>query len=364
MIPKERILQSRLLIIDDQEANVLLLEKILQGNGYKNTLSTTDPKLSLDLYKSFQPDLVLLDLHMPEMDGFEVMKQITEEEGDIDYAPILVLTADVTHPAKIRALQSGAKDFLTKPFDTLEVVTRIRNILEVRMLYKDLRSQNEILEEKVRERTRELRETRLEIIHRLGRAAEYRDQGTGLHLLRISQFSGCLAKSIGLPVYQCDMILSASPMHDIGKIGIPDRILLKPGKLDPDEWEIMRKHPTIGAELLAGHESSLMQAAAQIALTHHEKWDGSGYPNSLKREDIPLEGRIVALCDVFDALLSERPYKKSWKWEDAVREIDGCSGEAFDPYLVEKFHRALPDMKEILDKIDTRMPQGQTHDLG
>ena len=358
MISTERILKSRILIVDDQDSNVLLLEKLLAAAGYTNILSTTDANLVADLYRGFRPDMLLLDLHMPAKDGFEIMEDLRRDASD-DYLPILVLTADITRTTRLRALEAGAKDFLTKPFDQLEAGNRIRNMLEVRLLYADLKNQNAILEEKVRDRTRELRETRLEIIHRLGRAAEFRDEGTGIHLMRISQFSRCLSKAAGLPDHEIDLIFSASPMHDIGKIGIPDRILFKTSGLDEEEWGIMKTHTTIGADLLSGHDSALMKAAAVIALTHHERWDGCGYPTGLKGIDIPVEGRIVALCDVFDALISRRPYKEQWSLEDAVREIDRGRETAFDPHLVGCFHHALVEIQEILRQSDQETPGGQ-----
>ncbi|MGV8042294.1 MAG: HD domain-containing phosphohydrolase [Thermoanaerobaculaceae bacterium] len=355
MIPLERILESRILIVDDQEANLLLLEKILEGEGYGHTLTVADPRQVLDLCLGFRPDLLLLDLHMPYLDGFAVMEQLQEAAFD-PYLPVLVLTADCTRETKLRALRVGARDFLTKPFDHLEVMNRIRNMLEVRLLQRDLLDQNRILEEKVRERTLELADTRMEVIHRLSRAAEFRDQGTGLHLLRMSQFALCLAEAAGLDRQHCDLILAASPMHDIGKIGIPDRILFKPGRLDDDEWAIMRTHTTIGAELLGGHDSALMRSAAQIALTHHERWDGRGYPRGLSGEDIPVEGRIVALSDVFDALLSERPYKQAWPQAEAIRAIDDDRGGAFEPALVDCFHEALPAINEIIARLASHIP--------
>jgi putative two-component system response regulator len=355
MIALERILESRILIVDDQEANLLLLEKILEGEGYGHTLTVADSRQVVDLCRGFRPDLLLLDLHMPYLDGFQVMEQLRDAQVD-EFLPILVLTADCTRETKLRALRIGARDFLTKPFDHLEVMNRIRNMLEVRLLQQDLQAQNRILEEKVRERTVELADTRMEVIHRLSRAAEFRDQGTGLHLLRMSRFALCLAEAAGLDRAHCDLILAASPMHDIGKIGIPDRILFKPGRLDAEEWVVMRTHTTIGAELLAGHDSALMRAAAQIALTHHERWDGAGYPHGLKGEAIPIEGRIVALSDVFDALLSQRPYKQAWPQEDAVKAIDEDAGTAFEPRLVDCFHDALPEFEAIIQKLASHLP--------
>jgi len=346
VIAPERLRRSRILVVDDQEANVLLLEKLLVAEGYTNVLVTTDPRAAEDLWRGFCPDLLLLDLHMPGLDGFELMARLQQQEG-AGYLPILVLTADNTRPTRLKALAAGARDFLTKPFDQVEVLTRIRNMLEVRLLYLDLQAQNAVLEETVRERTRELRETRLEVIYRLGRAAEFRDEGTGLHLMRMSRFSRALAQAAGLDRAEADLVFIASPMHDIGKIGIPDRILLKPGRLDEMEWAVMRTHAPIGAELLSGHDSPLMKTAAAIALTHHERWDGKGYPRGLSGEEIPLEGRIVAICDVFDALLSQRPYKPPWPLERAVAEVEACTGTAFDPALVDRFRTALPELTEI-----------------
>jgi putative two-component system response regulator len=354
MIPFDEIRKARILVVDDQESNLLLLQKVLGAAGYENLLTVADPTQVPDLYRAFKPDLMLLDLHMPGLDGFEVMALLRAAVRD-DYLPILVLTADVTHPTRLRALEMGARDFLTKPFDQVEVVTRIRNMLEVRLLHNRLRDQNAILEQKVRERTQELVETRLEIIHRLGRAAEYRDKGTGLHILRISHISAALARAAGLPNDQREIIMSASPMHDIGKIGIPDSILLKQGKLDAEEWEVMKTHTSIGAELLSGHDSVLMSAAASIALTHHERWDGNGYPRGLQAEAIPMEGRIVALADVFDALLSERPYKKAWPMDAALQEIDALAGKAFDPALVDALHRGLPEILDLVRNIEAKV---------
>lgn len=229
----------------------------------------------------------------------------------------------------------------------MEVLSRIRNLVEVRLLHNEIKEQNRRLEAKVLERTRDLQETRLEIIRRLARASEFRDNETGLHTIRMSQYSELLARTMGLGELECEIVLNASPMHDLGKLGIPDRVLLKPGLLDPDEWKIMKNHARIGAELLAGGNSMLLEKARMIAWTHHERWDGQGYPQGLRGEEIPLEGRLVAVADVFDALTTDRPYKKAWSVADAVSEIRSQFGKQFDPALEAYFLEVLPQILEI-----------------
>ncbi len=339
--------QAKILVVDDEPVNVALLERLLRAEGYRHITATTDPREAVALYREQRSDIVLLDIRMPYMDGFQVMAALREQDEADDYVPVLVLTAQIDPETRMRALQEGARDFLNKPFDRWEVLTRIRNMLEVRLLHNRVRQQNRELEARVRERTRELHETRLEIIRRLGRAAEYRDNETGNHIIRMSQVSQRLAQAAGLPEAQCELILHAAPMHDIGKIGIPDRILLKPGKLEAEEWSLMQRHVEIGAEILSGHDSELMRMARRIALTHHERWDGKGYPRGLKGEEIPVEGRIVAIADVFDALTSERPYKRAWAVEEAVAEIQRGAGNHFDPHLVALFMEILPEVLQI-----------------
>lgn len=341
------LLTARILIIDDETANVRVLVKLLTRQGCSRISTTTDPREALALYSRERPDLILLDVRMPYFDGFQVLAALRELDPN-DLPPVLVLTAYADMETRLRALDSGARDFLTKPFDCLEVLSRIRNMLEMRMLQKNLYRQNEILQQLVHKRTCEVTETRLEVVRRLGRAAEYRDNETGLHIIRMSKISENLARHAGLPDSECDLILNASPMHDIGKIGIPDAILLKRGKLDADEWNVMQTHTMIGAEILSGHDSELMTMARRIALTHHEKWDGSGYPNGVAGEDIPLEGRITAVADVFDALTSIRPYKEAWPVQDALHELDRMAGTHLDPDLVAIFQRTLPETMNIL----------------
>lgn len=347
MITEKDIKDSRILIVDDEEANIILIERILTVGGYHNFQSTTDSTKVIELYQKQNSHLVLLDLNMPVFDGFDVMHQLAAVEVSESSPSILVLTAQTDRDTRIRALDSGAKDYVHKPFDRVELLSRIRNQLEMKRLHETIQDQNNYLEEKVAERTKELHNTRLEVIHRLGLAAEYRDNETGLHIIRMSKMSAELARAAGLPEDECEMILNSSPMHDIGKLGVPDSVLLKPGKLDADEWEIMKTHTLIGAEILSGGNSKLLEQALLIAMTHHEKWDGTGYPKRLKGEEIPLVGRIVALADVFDALTSERPYKKAWPVHTAIEYINDMSGKQFDPELVKLFVSILPKIQEI-----------------
>ncbi len=343
-------LKAKILIVDDEPANIELLEDILENEGYSSFRSTLDSRKTLAMYKEMRPDLVLLDLNMPHLDGFQVMDQLQDLEQD-SYAPILVLTAQSDRKTRIQALAAGARDFIGKPFDLAEVKRRISNMLEIRLLHNQVRDQNRILELKVKDRTYELEETRREAILRLGRAAEYRDNETGMHVIRMSRLSARLAKEVGLSEKECQLILQASPMHDVGKIGVPDEILLKPGKLNQKEWETMKMHPEIGAKILSGSRSELMQMAESIALSHQERWDGSGYPSGLKGEEIPLSGRIVAICDVFDALTSKRYYKEAFSVKESMAIIEAGSGKDFEPQLVEAFKRTLPEMVKIVKEL-------------
>jgi putative two-component system response regulator len=286
---------------------------------------------------------------MPHLDGYEVMEQI-KALNNAYMPPIIVLTAQHGRDYLIKALSLGALDFVGKPFDRTELLMRVSNLLNVHIAHQVLNNQKELLEIMVRERTEDLNESRLQIVRRLGRAAEYRDNETGLHIIRMSQISALLARALGWSTYESELMLHASPMHDIGKIGIPDAILLKPGKFEPAEWEIMKTHANIGHEILNDDKSDLLKLASEIALNHHEKWDGTGYPSGLKGNEIPQSGRIVAVADVFDALVSSRPYKKAWPLEDAVSYIVKNVGLHFDPRVVEQFQLNLAQIIEIKDK--------------
>ena len=347
MFKEETFSTAKILIVDDEPTSVRLLTKILSEAGYINIKSTRDPKKVQKLYNDFQPDLLVLDLHMPHMEGFKIMDELKQANKDDDYLPILVISQERNRVIQFSALEAGAKDFLVKPYDSIEVLLRIRNFLEVRMLHQKIREQNLILEKKIQERTEQLYKNQKDVIQLLSRAVEYRDSETGTHTLRISKYTFCLAEALGLSPVECEIMSTASTLHDLGKIGIPDRILQKPGKLTPEEWEVMKTHTTIGSELLSGSESKFLELGEKIALTHHEKWDGSGYPKGIKGEKIPLVGRICGLCDVFDALTSRRPYKKAWPVEEALEEIKRGSGSHFDPAIVDCFFRILPQIRKI-----------------
>ncbi|MFC1602056.1 HD domain-containing phosphohydrolase [Pseudomonadota bacterium] len=347
---------ATILVVDDEAVNIKLLERILKTSGYMEVISTQDPCQVLALQQTHHCDLILLDINMPRMDGYAVMAQLKDElVGPLP--PILVLTAQNMQQYRQQALDSGARDYVTKPFDTSELLSRVRNLLEVQLAHKYMRHHNEILEQKVEKRTRDIQEaneqlnqSRLLIVRKLGKASEYRDEETGLHIIRMSKMSVLLGQAMGMDQYQLDLLLNAAPMHDVGKIGIPDNILLKPGKFEPEEWEIMKTHAQIGADILGGDESELLIMARDIALTHHEKWNGKGYPNGLKGKDIPLVGRICALTDVFDALTSKRPYKDAWPTDEAVALIKEEDGQHFDPELVEHFFVLLPEFVAIKEK--------------
>jgi len=330
---------ARILIVDDEPGNIDLLRRVLERAGFHKLESTCDPREAAALYVKTRPDLILLDLHMPHLDGFAVMDRLNQI-AEASYLPILMLTGDLTPEARRDALSRGAKDFVNKPFNPDEVLLRIRTLLETRFLYLQIQSQNQMLEAKVRERTRELEAAQLEILERLARAAEFRDDTTGQHTERVGHMAALLARELGLPDAQVSLIRRAAPLHDVGKIGIPDSILLKLGPLTAAEFELVKTHTTIGARILSGSRFALLRLAEEIAFSHHERWDGTGYA-SLAGDQIPLAGRIVAVADVFDALTQKRPYKAAWPLQDAVAEIDRQRGRQFDPDVVEAFLRII-----------------------
>jgi putative two-component system response regulator len=343
MINSNDILHGKILIVDDLEVNVRLLDQMLRGAGYLNITCTCNPRAVCDLHRKNRYDLILLDLQMPGMDGFQVMEGLKEIEPE-DYLSVIVITAQPEH--KIHALKAGAKDFVSKPFELAEVLVRVRNMLEVRLLHKELHNYNDVLEQRVQERTADLQESNLETIFAMTRAAEHKDEDTGAHVKRISHYSRELAKLLGMHATFVDNIFVSSPMHDVGKIGIPDHVLLKPGALNDEEWIVMKGHPAMGAKILGNSKSLYLKMGAEIALNHHERWDGGGYPNGKRGEDIPLSARIMYICDIYDALRSKRPYKPAFSHQKAVDIIlqgDGrTQPEHFDPAVLAVFKKNHP----------------------
>lgn len=354
MLTPSSFLNATILIVDDLPANVQLLSSILSSAGYAAISSTTNPYEVCDLHRKNHYDLILLDLRMPGLDGFQVMEGLKEIEAG-DYLPVLVVTAQPDE--KLHALKTGAKDFISKPFELSEVLARVHNMLEVRLLHKELQDYNIQLEQRVKERTADLLEGNLETIFTMTRAAEFKDEDTGAHVQRISHYSRELAQRLGMHETFVDRIFVASPMHDIGKIGIPDHILLKPGGFDPEEWKVMMGHAEIGAKILGNSKSLYLMMAAEIALNHHERWDGGGYPNKKIGEAIPLSARIMNICDIYDALRSKRPYKPAFDHQKAMDIIvlgDGRTlPQHFDPVIFAVFTQNHKDFEDIFESFAT-----------
>ena len=325
------------LIVDDSPESIDVLRSVL-GAEYRLRVALNGTK-ALEIAESVNPDLILLDVMMPELDGYETCRRLKLRPSTADVPVIFVTTLSETE-SQVKGLDIGAVDYITKPYTASLVQSRVRT-------HVALHRHNRALTELVEQRTHELLETRLEIIRRLGRAAEYRDNETGMHVLRMSHMTRLLAQAYGMPEGRTELLFQASPMHDVGKIGIPDHILLKPGKLTPDEWETIKRHTTIGAEIIGDHESDIIVLARVVALRHHERWDGTGYPSGLKGTDIPIEARIVALADVFDALLSVRPYKAAWSLDDALKHIFSQRALHFDPEVIDAFVQVLPDCLRV-----------------
>ena len=333
----DELRDSRILVVDDEQSNVTLLATLLRRWGLTEVVETTNSSEVVELCSVAEPDLILLDLHMPPPDGFEVLAQLAPWIHSATPVPVIMLTADTTAEVKRRALAHGARDFVTKPFDFEEVRLRIVNLLETRRLQSELHKHGELLEQRIRERTRDLQEARTDILERLARAVEYRDDATGEHTRRVGRTAGLTATKLGLGDTAADHIALAAPLHDVGKIAIPDNILLKPGRLSEREFDQMKQHASIGAELLSGSRSPVLETAREIAFTHHERWDGAGYPRGIAGEQIPIAGRIVAVADVFDALTHERPYKRASTAKQALETVLDGAGDVFDPKVVEAF---------------------------
>ncbi|MQB00614.1 MAG: response regulator [Actinobacteria bacterium] len=327
---------ERILVVDDQAANIVLLRSLLDDEGYVNVVSTTDPREVGPILEGLGPDLILLDLHMPHRDGIDLVEEIRNHLSADEYLPVVILSSDDSPDARRRALAAGATDFLRKPVNEEELLLRIRSWLETRFVYLALQDHNELLESRVLERTSQLEQAKSELLERLALAAEYRDDVTGRHIHRVSRSSALVASALGWEEADVDLMARAAALHDVGKIGIPDKILLKPTKLTAGEFELMKRHTTIGGRIMSGSSAPSLRLAEEIALSHHERWDGRGY-NGLSREAIPLSGRIVAIADVYDALVHDRPYKKAWGRERALEEVSRQRGHQFDPDVVDAF---------------------------
>ncbi|MEZ9231466.1 HD domain-containing phosphohydrolase [Vibrio amylolyticus] len=331
-----------ILVVDDIPDNIHTLSGIL-SDQFKIKAATSGKKAIQIANTTPKPHLILLDIMMPEMDGYQVCQELKSNPLTSDI-PVIFVTAKAEVVDEQKGFELGAVDYITKPISPPIVKARVQTHIA-------LHNQNLELAVKVKKRTEQLEQTRLEIIQRLGRAAEYKDNETGMHVIRMSHYSRIIAEQLDVNERWKELVFQASPMHDIGKIGIPDYVLGKPGKLDAEEWDIMQQHVKIGGDIIGDSESLLLQMAREIALYHHEKWDGSGYPHGTKGEDIPLSARIVAIADVFDALTSERPYKKAWPIEKAISLLEEEAGKHFDPNLVPIFVSKLDDVLAIRDSL-------------
>jgi putative two-component system response regulator len=311
--------KPRILIVDDEPANLKVMREVL-GNQYRMSFAKSGAA-ALALLEKEQPKLILLDIMMPDMNGFEVC-EILKSTPALSHIPIIFVTALGDESDEFKGFELGAVDYITKPISPAIVRARVKTHLSL-------------------VQAEQLKQAHVDLVHRLGRAAEYKDTDTGEHIARMSQYSKLLALEFGMGEQQAELLRQAAPMHDVGKIGIPDAILLKPGRLTPDEFDHMKQHAAIGAQILANSSSPLIQLAHKLAIEHHEKWDGSGYPNGLKGEQISVEGRIVAIADVFDALTSKRPYKEAWGVEEALEHMQAQAGKHFDPHLINLFVNKL-----------------------
>lgn len=333
-----------ILIVDDNQSNLDVFGHMLEMLTDQPPITMQDPLAALDWCAGHDPDLVLVDYMMPEMNGLEFLRRFRDLPGK-RHTPLVMVTADTQNKIRHEALRLSANDFLTKPVNFIELNARVGNLLALRAAQRQLEQHALRLAEEVRLATAEIAEREREAIYRLSRAAAVRDSETGEHLLRMAAFAELIARNLGLDQVECELIRTAAPMHDIGKLGVPDAILLKPGRLTPEELVIMRNHTHMGADILASSASSLLQVGAQIAATHHERYDGGGYPEGLAGENIPLYGRIVAAADVFDALCSARSYKSSWSFEKARATMQAESGRHFDPACLAALFR---DEAELL----------------
>lgn len=362
--------RSKVIIVDDEPVNVKLIKKYLKEFGYSECIGITDSREAVQRILEENPSLVILDIVMPEVNGLEVLRELRANPNG-KFIPILILTASIDRKTKIRALELGATDFLGKPVDVAELAPRVRTALIAKHHQDELSTYATRLEAAVLERTAELQKSRQEVIECLARAADYRDNDTGRHVLRVGRYAGIVARHLGWDNRAVQLLEQAAPLHDIGKIGIPDNILLKPGKLTPEEFSKMQEHSKIGLHILISSiassskeehsmelpqrtywkQSPILEAAATIALTHHERWDGTGYPQGLAGEEIPMVGRIVSVVDVFDALSSARPYKPAFPLEKCFELLNEGRGTQFDPQVLDAFFEQLEAIEMTLQEL-------------
>lgn len=357
---EDRIKLSKVMIVDDESMNIKILRRLLELEGFSSFVTTSEATTALSLIRQEQPDIILLDLMMPYVSGLDILTDVRADAA-ISFIPVVILTAVTDRETRVRAVELGATDFLNKPVDASELIPRVRNVLSVKGYQDQLREYGNNLEAAVRQRTAELEISRRDLIHCLARAAEYRDDDTGQHVFRVGRYTRLIAESLGLPDDLVETLEQAAQLHDIGKIGIPDSVLLKPGRLTDEEMALMQRHPgfgkriltsytsdeekslrrhaEVGAHILEVGSSRILDLARTIALTHHERWDGGGYPLGLKGDDIPLVGRIVAVADVFDALSSRRSYKKAFPLDECFGIMRESRGTHFDPEVLDAFLR-------------------------
>lgn len=359
---------ARIMVVDDEATNVKVVCRLLKLDGYSNFLTTTDAREAVDMVRTEQPDLILLDLNMPHVSGLEILSELQADEAT-RFIPVVILSASTDHDTRVDALDRGAYEFLNKPIDPSELAPRVRNVLTLKSHQDQLRNYSRDLEEAVRERSAQLEASRQDVIHCLARAAEYRDDETGQHVLRVGKYARLVAEALGMAGEELDTLEQAAQLHDVGKIGIPDAVLLKPGKLTEQEFQLMQKHcgygkhilqcwtseeeqifkshANIGAKILELGHSPILAVAVRIALTHHEWWNGAGYPLGLQGEDIPLEGRVTAVADVFDALSTKRCYKEAFPLEKCFQIMEEERGTHFDPTVLDAFFKRRGEIVDV-----------------
>jgi cyclic di-GMP phosphodiesterase len=364
----DRLKAAKVMIVDDEPTNIKVLRRLLELDGFTSFVTTTDSSAAVGLIIQEQPDVVLLDLMMPYVSGLEILAKV-RSEPTISYIPVVILTAVTDRDTRVQAVETGATDFLNKPVDPSELIPRVRNVLSVKTYQDQLRNYSNDLEAAVRQRTAELESSRRDLIHCLARAAEYRDDDTGHHVLRVGQYARLIGGALGMDESELDTLEQAALLHDIGKIGVPDEVLLKPGRLSSEEFSLMQKHAGFGKRILSSCEiddermlrthaekgahilevgsSRVLKLARTIALTHHERWDGTGYPLGLKGNDIPLAGRITAVADVFDALSSKRCYKNAFPLDECFDIMEKERGEHFDPAVLDAFKKVRDQIVSV-----------------